>query len=183
MATTMLIMFYLITEEGNLSGSIRNGHNQHTHTDNTRQPELNSRVPRVHLPSRARLEGCHSEINSRNVTCLTPIPSSTQEIRSEPQRKEQRQALPASRPPGREYVPPSANAPLMPMLAVIAWRNTPHRQAPRVPVAIVTVLCVVARNVSLESVSYTRLDVYKRQLLFFALWLGTYLLSLSLIHV
>ncbi|QCE06370.1 hypothetical protein DEO72_LG9g1382 [Vigna unguiculata] len=54
------------TEEGNLSGPIRTGHNQHTHTGNTRQPELNSRVPRVHPPSRARLEGCHSELNSRN---------------------------------------------------------------------------------------------------------------------
>ncbi|QCD82412.1 hypothetical protein DEO72_LG2g2750 [Vigna unguiculata] len=34
----------LITEEGNLSGPIRTGHNQHTHTGNT--------VPRVHPPSR-----------------------------------------------------------------------------------------------------------------------------------
>ncbi|QCD96886.1 hypothetical protein DEO72_LG6g1596 [Vigna unguiculata] len=58
-------------------------HNQHTHTGNTRQPELNSRVPRVHPPSRAQVEGCHSELNSRNVTCLTPISSSTQGIRSE----------------------------------------------------------------------------------------------------
>ncbi|QCE10495.1 hypothetical protein DEO72_LG10g1725 [Vigna unguiculata] len=63
----------LITEEGNPSGPIRTGHNQHTHTDNTRQPKLNSRVPRVHLPSRAQLEGCHSKLNSRNVTCLNPI--------------------------------------------------------------------------------------------------------------
>ncbi|QCD94063.1 hypothetical protein DEO72_LG5g2141 [Vigna unguiculata] len=55
------------TEEGNLSGPIRIGHNQHTLIGNTRQPELNSRVPRVHLPSRAQLEGCHSELNSRNV--------------------------------------------------------------------------------------------------------------------
>jgi len=29
----------LNTEEGNLSGPIRAGHNQHTHTGNTRQPE------------------------------------------------------------------------------------------------------------------------------------------------
>ncbi|QCD78985.1 hypothetical protein DEO72_LG1g2622 [Vigna unguiculata] len=70
-------------EEGNLSGPIRTGHNQHTHTSNTHQPELNSRVPRVHPPSRAQLEGCHSELNSRNATCLTPISSSTQGIRSE----------------------------------------------------------------------------------------------------
>jgi len=48
----------LITEEGNPSGPIRIGHNQHTHT---RQPELNLRVPRVHLPSRAQLKGCHFE--------------------------------------------------------------------------------------------------------------------------
>ncbi|QCD96307.1 DNA repair protein REV1 [Vigna unguiculata] len=73
----------LTTEEGNLSGPIRTGHNQHTHTGNTHQSELNSRVPRVHLPSRAQLEGCHSKLNSRNVTCLTPILSSTQGIRSE----------------------------------------------------------------------------------------------------
>ncbi|QCE04139.1 hypothetical protein DEO72_LG8g2172 [Vigna unguiculata] len=60
------------TEEGNLSGPIRTGHirtghNQLTHTGNTRQPELNSRVPHVHPPSQAQLEGCHSELNSRNV--------------------------------------------------------------------------------------------------------------------
>ncbi|QCE15220.1 hypothetical protein DEO72_LG11g2229 [Vigna unguiculata] len=73
----------LIIEEGNPSGSIRTGHNQHTHTGNTRQPKLNSRVPRVHPPSRAQLEGCHSDLNWRNVTCLTPIPSSTQGIRFE----------------------------------------------------------------------------------------------------
>ncbi|QCD96087.1 hypothetical protein DEO72_LG6g789 [Vigna unguiculata] len=59
----------LITEEDNPSGLIRTGHNQHTHTSNTRQPELNPRVPRVHPPSRAQLEGCHSELNSRNATC------------------------------------------------------------------------------------------------------------------
>ncbi|QCD94150.1 hypothetical protein DEO72_LG5g2230 [Vigna unguiculata] len=56
---------------------------RHTHIGNTRQPELNSRVPRVHPPSRAQLEGCHSELNLRNATCLTPIPSSTEGIRSE----------------------------------------------------------------------------------------------------
>ncbi|QCD79374.1 hypothetical protein DEO72_LG1g3013 [Vigna unguiculata] len=71
------------TEEGNLVGPVCTGHNQHIHTGNTRKPELNSRVPRVHLPSRAQLEGCHSKLNSRNVMCLTPIPSSTQGIRSE----------------------------------------------------------------------------------------------------
>ncbi|QCD79169.1 hypothetical protein DEO72_LG1g2809 [Vigna unguiculata] len=55
------------TEEGNLFGPICTGHNQHTHTGNTRQPELNSRVPRFHPPSRAQLEGCHFELKSRNV--------------------------------------------------------------------------------------------------------------------
>ncbi|QCE00447.1 hypothetical protein DEO72_LG7g1737 [Vigna unguiculata] len=54
-------------EERSLTGPIRTGHNQHTHTGNTRQPKLNSRVPRVHPPSRAQLEGCHSELNLRNV--------------------------------------------------------------------------------------------------------------------
>ncbi|QCE03365.1 hypothetical protein DEO72_LG8g1389 [Vigna unguiculata] len=53
----------LITEEGNPSRPICIGHNQHTHTDNTRQPKLNSRVPRVHPPSRAQL---NPELNSRN---------------------------------------------------------------------------------------------------------------------
>ena len=70
-------------EKGNLSGPICTGHNQYTHTGNTRQPKLNSRVPRVHPPSRAQLEGCHSELNSRNATSLTPISSLTQGIRSE----------------------------------------------------------------------------------------------------
>ncbi|QCD93004.1 hypothetical protein DEO72_LG5g1074 [Vigna unguiculata] len=73
----------LIAKEGNPYGPIRTGHNQHTHTDNTHQHELNSRVPHVHPSSRAQLEGCHSKLNSRNVTCLTPIPSSTQGICSE----------------------------------------------------------------------------------------------------
>ncbi|QCE00472.1 hypothetical protein DEO72_LG7g1762 [Vigna unguiculata] len=57
-------------EEGNLSGPIRTGHNQHTHIGNTRQSELNSRVPRVHPPSRAQLEGCRFELNSRNPAIL-----------------------------------------------------------------------------------------------------------------
>jgi len=41
------------TEEGNLYGPIHTGHNQHTHTNNTRNLDLNSRVPRVHPSSRA----------------------------------------------------------------------------------------------------------------------------------
>ncbi|QCE03346.1 hypothetical protein DEO72_LG8g1370 [Vigna unguiculata] len=71
------------TEKGNLSRPIRTGHNQYTNAGNTHQSELNSRVPRVHPPSRAQLEGCHSELNSRNAMCLTLIPSSTQGIHSE----------------------------------------------------------------------------------------------------
>jgi len=51
----------LITEEGNLSRPICTSNNQHTHTNNTRQPELNLSVPCVHLPSQAQVEGCHSE--------------------------------------------------------------------------------------------------------------------------
>ncbi|QCD79539.1 hypothetical protein DEO72_LG1g3181 [Vigna unguiculata] len=70
----------LTTEKGNLSGPICTSHNQHTHTGNTLQPELNSRVPRVRPPSRAQLERCHSELNLRNATCLTHISSSTQGI-------------------------------------------------------------------------------------------------------
>jgi len=73
--------------KGYLSGPIRTGHHQRTLTYNTRQPELNSRVSRVHPPSRAQLEGYHFELNSRNATCLTPIPSSTQGICFEPQLK------------------------------------------------------------------------------------------------
>ncbi|QCD83754.1 hypothetical protein DEO72_LG2g4101 [Vigna unguiculata] len=80
MVTTMLIVFYILVITPR---PIRTGYNQHTHTGNTRQPELNSRVSRVHPPSRAQLEGCHSELNSRNATCLTPISSSTQGICSE----------------------------------------------------------------------------------------------------
>ncbi|QCD87326.1 hypothetical protein DEO72_LG3g1860 [Vigna unguiculata] len=164
------------TKEGNPSGPIRTGHNQHTHTGKTRQLELNSRVPlfichpkcmaytiitnhkqigaragnhcygsytatlggvpntnmvrnvprlpnslatteepvykrqiwthpywpqpahshqknsptraqlkgsSVHLPSQAQLDRCHSELNLRDATCLTSIPSLTQGICSE----------------------------------------------------------------------------------------------------
>jgi len=46
-------------DAGNLSGPIHTGHNQHTHTANTRQPELNLKVPRVRPPSRDQLEECH----------------------------------------------------------------------------------------------------------------------------
>ena len=144
----------LTTEEGNLSGPIHTGHNQHTHTDNTRQPEINSRVPHVHPPSRAQLEGCHSEPNSRNATCLTPIPSSTQgtlasrplkypkslvdhACRTSNQRLLQ-QKLPggghvppgaaASRLPGGGRVPPGAKRFRNPNAADTVWRNHPHRQ-------------------------------------------------------
>jgi len=65
----------LITEEGNPFGPICIGHNQHTHTGNTRQPELNSRVAIPSstrgMPFRAQLEECHvlnpyPELNSRD---------------------------------------------------------------------------------------------------------------------
>ncbi|QCE10565.1 hypothetical protein DEO72_LG10g1795 [Vigna unguiculata] len=69
---THLSDVYKRQEVGNPSRPIRTGHNQHTHTGNTRQPELNSRVPRVHPPSRAQLEKCHVlnpylELNSRDM--------------------------------------------------------------------------------------------------------------------
>ncbi|QCE11584.1 hypothetical protein DEO72_LG10g2817 [Vigna unguiculata] len=65
-----------ITEEGNLSGSIRTSHNTHTHIGNTRQPD-----------QQLKGSSCSSTIlshhsrdvilshNSRNATCLTPISS------------------------------------------------------------------------------------------------------------
>jgi len=68
------------TEEGNLFWPIRIGHNQHTHTANTRQPKLNSRVTSCSsaipsstrgMPFQVQLEECHSlnpypELNSRD---------------------------------------------------------------------------------------------------------------------
>ncbi|QCD93590.1 hypothetical protein DEO72_LG5g1665 [Vigna unguiculata] len=55
---------------------------KHTYTGNTRQPELNSRVPRVHppyrgMPFRAQLEECYvlnpyPELNSRN-PAISPL--------------------------------------------------------------------------------------------------------------
>jgi len=64
----------LITEEGNLSGLICTGHNQHTHTDNTRQPE-----PQLKSSSCSSAISSHNSRdiipshNSENATCLTPI--------------------------------------------------------------------------------------------------------------
>ncbi|QCE15112.1 hypothetical protein DEO72_LG11g2120 [Vigna unguiculata] len=62
------------TEEGNLSGPIRTGHNQHTHTDNTRQPEpqLKSSSCSSVIPSHNSRDVILSH-NSENATCLTPI--------------------------------------------------------------------------------------------------------------
>ncbi|QCD82672.1 hypothetical protein DEO72_LG2g3012 [Vigna unguiculata] len=64
------------TEKGNLSGPIRTGHNQHTHTGNTRQPEpqLKGFSCSSAIPSHNSRDAIPSH-NSRNTTCLTPIPS------------------------------------------------------------------------------------------------------------
>ncbi|QCE03741.1 hypothetical protein DEO72_LG8g1766 [Vigna unguiculata] len=64
------------TEEGNLSGPIRTGHNQHTHTGHTRQPEpqLKGFSCSSAIPSHNSRDVIPSH-NSRNTTCLTPIPS------------------------------------------------------------------------------------------------------------
>ncbi|QCD86584.1 hypothetical protein DEO72_LG3g1108 [Vigna unguiculata] len=64
------------TEEGNLSGPVRTGHNQHTHTGNTRQPEqqLKGSSCSSAIPSHNSRDAILSH-NSRNTTCLTPIPS------------------------------------------------------------------------------------------------------------
>jgi len=64
------------TEEGNLSGPIRTGHNQHTHTGNTRQPEpqLKGSSCSSAIPSHNSRDAIPSH-KSRNTTCLTPIPS------------------------------------------------------------------------------------------------------------
>ncbi|QCE06134.1 hypothetical protein DEO72_LG9g1145 [Vigna unguiculata] len=62
--------------EGNLSRPIRTGHNQHTHTGNTRQPEpqLKGSSCSSAIPSHNSRDSILSH-NSRNITCLTPIPS------------------------------------------------------------------------------------------------------------
>jgi len=66
----------LITKEGNLSRPIHAGHNQHTHTDNTRQPEpqLKSSSCSSAISSHNSRDAILSH-NSRNDTCSTPIPS------------------------------------------------------------------------------------------------------------
>ena len=84
----------LITEEVNLSGPIRTGHNQHIHTGNTRQTELNSRFPHVHPPSRAQLEGCHSESQLKECHVLNPYP----ELNSRDTFRATTQGTPANRP-------------------------------------------------------------------------------------
>jgi len=62
------------TEEGNPFGPIRTGHNQHTHTDNTRQlePQLKGSSCSSAIPSHNSRDVILSH-NSRNTTCLTPI--------------------------------------------------------------------------------------------------------------
>ena len=81
------------TEEGNLSGPIRTGHNQQTHTDNTRQPEpqLKGSSCSSAIPSHNSRDAIPSH-NSRNTTCLPLSRATTQGIRSEPQLKELQQS-------------------------------------------------------------------------------------------
>jgi len=66
----------LITNEGNLSGPICTGHNQHTHTSNTRQPkpQLKCSSCSSAIPSHNSRDVIPSH-NLENATCLTPIPS------------------------------------------------------------------------------------------------------------
>jgi len=60
------------TEEGNLSGPIRTGHNQHTHTSNTRQPEPQLKEYHVLNPyPEPQLKGYVPSHNSRNTSNLT----------------------------------------------------------------------------------------------------------------
>ncbi|QCD86219.1 hypothetical protein DEO72_LG3g740 [Vigna unguiculata] len=129
-------------EEGNLTGPIRTGHNQHTHTGNTRQPELNSRVPRVHPSSRAQLEGCLSELNSRNAPQLpdrlagdtyrhAPSASNTQTQQLPPGGSALTARRTLSRTPLLQTQPPSGfsiyrQANVIPDLTIsfaIAWQN------------------------------------------------------------
>jgi len=66
----------LNTKEGNLTAPIRTRHNAHTHTGNTRQPEpqLKSSSCSSAILSHNSRDVIPSH-NSRNATCLTPIPS------------------------------------------------------------------------------------------------------------
>ncbi|QCD86326.1 hypothetical protein DEO72_LG3g847 [Vigna unguiculata] len=96
----------LTTEEDNLSGPICTGHNQHTHIGNPRQPELNSRVPRVHPPSQAQLEGCHSELNSRNAISRIQNQQPKAAAAKSPGGEHIPPGTAASRPPGGGHVPP-----------------------------------------------------------------------------
>ncbi|QCE15012.1 hypothetical protein DEO72_LG11g2020 [Vigna unguiculata] len=60
--------------EGNLSGPIRTGHNQHTHTGNTRQPEPQLKGSSCSSAIRSHnSRDAISSHNSRNTTCLTPF--------------------------------------------------------------------------------------------------------------
>ncbi|QCD94309.1 hypothetical protein DEO72_LG5g2392 [Vigna unguiculata] len=104
------------TEEGNLTGPILTGHNQHTHTGNTCQPELNSRVPRDHPPSRAQLEDAipsstrgmyvlnpYLELNSRDTVHQLGLTAA-----KSPSGGHIPLGATASRPPGGGHVPPGA---------------------------------------------------------------------------
>jgi len=61
------------TEEGNPSGSIRTVHNQHTPTDNTRQPEPQLKVPRVHPLSRATTQGKSFQATTHKMPHAYPL--------------------------------------------------------------------------------------------------------------
>jgi len=63
-----------ITKEGNPSGPIRTGHNQHTHTNNTRQPEPQLKIFSCSsaIPSHNSREIIPGH-NPSNATCLTFI--------------------------------------------------------------------------------------------------------------
>ncbi|QCE14515.1 hypothetical protein DEO72_LG11g1516 [Vigna unguiculata] len=121
------------TEEGNLSGPIRTGHNPHTHTGNTRKPEPQLKGPSCSsaIPSHNSRDAIPSH-NSRNTTCLTPISSHNSRDTSISRLAGDtcRQALPAPRPPGGCRVLPGAQHLKIHLAAGTAWRYYPHRQAP-----------------------------------------------------
>ncbi|QCE06841.1 hypothetical protein DEO72_LG9g1855 [Vigna unguiculata] len=123
MATTMLIVFYVFNEYLKMScyhtyrpqpiehvwkTMLRITHRNvraiyldpsvlaitSTHTGNTRQPELNSRVPCVHPPSRAQLEGCHSKPQLKQCHVLNLYP----ELNSRDKFRATTQGTPANRP-------------------------------------------------------------------------------------
>jgi len=59
--------------EGNPSRPIRTVHNQHTPTGNTRQPEPQLKVPRVHPLSRATTQGKSFQATTHRMPCAYPL--------------------------------------------------------------------------------------------------------------